>query len=347
VDLLAVMLNLRISLISSLSTKFTLMAGTTTTELSCRRAVALPSFLLFIILKFLLSPHTSSLANTSQSPNHTSVVAMSNNDYSTAPGYIAAPGHVAASNYLAALAAEVTPAYIAAAHAADIKHRDAQIKMDAEVALADAQALAIALPLPSNMHFDKGEAVTLIVGEEKHQMLVHACHISKNSEFFRTALKKEWLEGQTRIITLPVDDPKTVTHYLNFTYSGELPSEPLEAGCKETRVRHVHEHLANLYTLGVRLLDNVVRTAVIKRFLQIHDIAEDFPDQHAVDIIYQGTSDEDPARRLMVHMYLSRAGRDTLKRESDPGFLFDVAQALFYEEAFDEYFDLHPESYEI
>jgi hypothetical protein len=255
----------------------------------------------------------------------------------------------AGSAYLAYLAAHSdahSAARIAAtstAHAAEIKRLDGKNRLEAEAELAT--ALATALPLPSNMHFDKGEAVTLIVGEEKQEMLVHACHISKNSEFFRTALRREWLEGQTRTITLPVDDPKTVTHYLNFTYSGELPSEPLETGCQETRIRCTHENLANLYSLGVRLLDNAVRNAATKRFLQIHEIAEDFPDQHSIDIIYQGTSEEDPARRLMVHMYLSRAGSGTLKREADPGFLFDVAQALFYEEAFDEYFDLQPSYY--
>ena len=42
------------------------------------------------------------------------------------------------------------------------------------------------------MIFDKDEAVTLVVGEEprKYELLVHACRISANSEFFETALKR-------------------------------------------------------------------------------------------------------------------------------------------------------------
>jgi hypothetical protein len=58
------------------------------------------------------------------------------------------------------------------------------------------------------MIFDKDKAVTLVVGEEpgKYELLVHAGRIFANSEFFKTALKREWLEGQTRTINITADD---------------------------------------------------------------------------------------------------------------------------------------------
>jgi hypothetical protein len=37
-------------------------------------------------------------------------------------------------------------------------------------------------------------------------LLVHAGRIFANSEFFKTALKREWLEGQTRTINITADD---------------------------------------------------------------------------------------------------------------------------------------------
>ena len=226
----------------------------------------------------------------------------------------------------AAQSAAYSAAYTAN-YAAEIRRRDAKKRLEEDT------VLTTALPLPSNMHSDKGEAVTLIVGEEKQEMLVNACHISKNSEFFRTALKKEWLEGQTRTITLPVDDPKIVTQYLNFTYSGELPSEPGEEGSPRDwsteRLLRTYKHLADLYTVGVRLLDDAVRNAVNKQILQLHKILEVGPGEDSIDIIYKGTSEGDPARRLMVDIYLSWADRDCLDKEADPAFLFDVAQALF------------------
>lgn len=268
-----------------------------------------------------------SVGTTSQSSNHTSVVAISNNDYFAAPGQIATPGHNAAANYL------VAPNYLAAlatSRVAESERLREQLKQK-DMAVAHA---AVQPPLRNmDMQFGKDEAVTLIVGEEKHEMLVHANHISRNSEFFRAALKKEWLEGQTRIMTLPVDDPKTVTHYLNFTYNGRLPAEPGEEGpiidwATPTLLR-THKYLAELYALGVRLLDDAVRNAVNKQILQIHRIWEIAPGEDSIDIIYKGTSERDPARRLMVDIYLSWANGDCLDKEADPAFLFDVAQELF------------------
>lgn len=68
--------------------------------------------------------------------------------------------------------------------------------------------------------------MTLVVGEEpwKYELLVHASRVSANSEFFKAALKREWLEGQARTINMPTDDWRTMTDYLNFTYSGKLPT---------------------------------------------------------------------------------------------------------------------------
>jgi len=249
---------------------------------------------------------------------------MSNNDYFAGPGYIAASGQTAAPNYLAALAT---------ARAAESDRLREQLKQLKQKERAAAHA-AVEPPFRNmDMQFDKGETVTLIVGVDKHEMLVHANHISRNSEFFRTALKKEWLEGQTRIITLPVDDPKTVTHYLNFTYNGRLPAEPGEEGpiidwATPTLLR-THKHLAELYTLAVRLLDDAVRNAVNKQILQIHRILDIPPGEDSINIIYKGTSEGDPARRLMVDIYLSWASGDCLDKEADPDFLFDVAQVLF------------------
>lgn len=71
---------------------------------------------------------------------------------------------------------------------------------------------AVALPI----NFDKGDSVTLIVGPEKHELLVHANYIVRSSKFFKTALKKEWREGQTRTISLPNDEYEPVTDYMRF-----------------------------------------------------------------------------------------------------------------------------------
>lgn len=70
--------------------------------------------------------------------------------------------------------------------------------------------------------FDKDDSVTLIVGSGKEELLVHANYVARKSPFFKTALKREWREGQTRATELPEDDYETLTDYLHFIYSGNL-----------------------------------------------------------------------------------------------------------------------------
>jgi hypothetical protein len=191
---------------------------------------------------------------------------------------------------------------------------------------AKAAAVTDAPPQPYIMDFSKGEAVTIVVGEEKHEMLVHANCISSNSEFFKTALKKEWLEGQTRTITLPVDDPKTLRHYLYFTYSGKLPTTHIAVPIARELVRASTVDLARLYILGGRLLDDVVRKAVIEELIRIPQLTKTYPGQLAVSIIYEGTPEGDPARKLLVNTYAVNARSEWVHTGYNPVFLLDLAQ---------------------
>lgn len=51
--------------------------------------------------------------------------------------------------------------------------------------------------------FDKTDLVTLLVGPNEHEIAVYGIFLTRSSEFFKAALKKEWVEGQTRVIKLP------------------------------------------------------------------------------------------------------------------------------------------------
>ena len=184
------------------------------------------------------------------------------------------------------------------------------------------------------MNFDKSEAVTLIVGSsEKDELLVHANETSKNSAFFRAALNPEWLEGQTRTIKLPVEEEWNVTHYLGFTYSGKLPTASIENAMLAPN-HHNAEYLipSKLYTLGKRLMVDVVQVAVIRELIRLHGIFDGaVSSQETINIIYQGTVDGDPARILLVDMYVKWATSDclALATEADPSFLWDLAHSHF------------------
>jgi hypothetical protein len=198
-------------------------------------------------------------------------------------------------------------------------------------------------PATPALHFDKGDSVTLIVGPEKQELLVHANYIARNSAFFKTALKKEWREGQTRTISMPTEDYETLTTYLRFVYGFQLPSEfdvnqvsalqdPTADQLEQVQAAYVS--FAKLYILGCRLMDNKFKEAVIAKIFDLfHGCSSrqrgdsDFnPGPEPVDLIYGETLELDPARRLLVDMHMKYP--QDLNSQYDAGFLLDLAQGF-------------------
>jgi hypothetical protein len=191
-------------------------------------------------------------------------------------------------------------------------------------------------------HFDKGDAVTLLVGPEKRELLAHADYIAFSSDFVKAALKKEWLEGQTRTVPLPVESYEDMTTYLRYIYSSQLPcqldvhklSQQPTADDNET-IQNAYTTLAEFYILGHRLMDDAVRNAAVTEihymfvrcFHRLFSGSLYTPGPPSIDIIYNGTLEGDPARRLMIDIHI-KCPRDLNQfSEFDPAFLFDLAQA--------------------
>ena len=65
-------------------------------------------------------------------------------------------------------------------------------------------------------------------------MIVHTSYLAQTSEFFASALKKEWAEGQTRIIDLDEETPGIMAHYLDWVYTTELPTKQCRSSDTES-----------------------------------------------------------------------------------------------------------------
>lgn len=181
--------------------------------------------------------------------------------------------------------------------------------------------------------FDKTDLVTLLVGPNEHEIAVHEDFITRSSEFFKAAMKKEWVEGQTRVIRLPEESClETLRCYLSFVYEQKLPTQSLAVG-SEGFVNKPWGTLARLYILGERLLDTEIQHAVIKEMLRLCYLKDNkgsrwFPARETVTKIYDGTPAGSPARRLMVDLHVSHANGNWLKFDDHPEFLADLSKAL-------------------
>lgn len=66
------------------------------------------------------------------------------------------------------------------------------------------------------------DLVTLLVGPEQQKMIVDGTSLARDSGFFKAALKKEWIEGQTRTMILSEECPEVIAQQISYTTSGKL-----------------------------------------------------------------------------------------------------------------------------
>lgn len=191
------------------------------------------------------------------------------------------------------------------------------------------------LPGSVDYHFDNGDFVTLVVGPEKHELLSHANFIARESVFFKTALKKEWREGQTRTIYLPDDEHETVTHYLRFLYGKTLPTADFDDEVDlHPEVDALFVTLVKLYLFANRVMRVKLKHELIT---EMHRICCDchyksggscYPNYRSINILWEGTSEDDPARDVVIDFYIFKGGKDRLSSMHDPDFLLALSQEL-------------------
>jgi hypothetical protein len=181
------------------------------------------------------------------------------------------------------------------------------------------------------LSLNEGELITLIVGPDEKKLVVHESCITRGSDFFKAAMKKEWIEGQTRIIKLPEETClETWTHYLNFTYLGKLPTEEMNQTMQDSDEFDV---LGKIHVLGERMLDKVVQNAVVREFVRVYELKDAdghcwLPGIRTVTMVYEGTSAGSQMRKLLVDMRIS-SGTCSHSLSTSHEFLVDFSQALF------------------
>lgn len=134
--------------------------------------------------------------------------------------------------------------------------------------------------MPPDNRYTPDDLVTLLVGPEEQKFVVYGHLIVMSSEFFKAALKKEWIEGQTRTVKLPEESPKTMACYLDFVYGKGLLSDAFDSysslvSTDELTDRNVYEEIVDLYLLGERNLDDRTRNAVLRELTRFFSFRND------------------------------------------------------------------------
>ncbi|KAF2827442.1 hypothetical protein CC86DRAFT_264582, partial [Ophiobolus disseminans] len=136
--------------------------------------------------------------------------------------------------------------------------------------------------------------ICVIVGSEVkiQEFLVHEGLICGRSDFFKNAPKEPWVEANERKVMLAEEDPDIFALYLELLYTS----------FDECIV------LSKLYVLAEMLMDdntkNLVLSAMVAKSNEVYtDGKLWYPGVNCAKIIYEGTREGSPARRLLVEFY--------------------------------------------
>jgi hypothetical protein len=191
---------------------------------------------------------------------------------------------------------------------------------------------------PQPRAFQPAKIVTLLVGPDEQAMVVHGDCLSRDSAFFKAALKKEW--GDKRSIKLPDETPLIMGYYIEHMNGFELPTHTFTTGPSiRDPEQPAYELLANLYVLGERMLDPKYQNKIMHEFFRLVHFESSSNIQtdgtswlgaKAVNIIYQGTTTGCPARRMLVNFAANKGHFNHLggTLALDPGYLLNFGGAM-------------------
>lgn len=166
-------------------------------------------------------------------------------------------------------------------------------------------------------------------GEDSNKAFdVHEELLKKHSEFFRSALKKEWREGHSQSIALDdeADDPEIFAIFYHFLYTGQIFSSK-SGDSEDTNWDEEWDRLADAFLLGDKLLStsfkDAVTDAIIAKLAASDRCRNDIHRQ-----LYSASSKASGVRRLCVNIavkHLSSASfKEKCAEDGVPEFFCDV-----------------------
>ncbi|KAF2501382.1 hypothetical protein BU16DRAFT_435848, partial [Lophium mytilinum] len=134
---------------------------------------------------------------------------------------------------------------------------------------------------------------------------VHEELICAHSPFFKNAMKPEWAEMRSdpRAVHMPDDDAEAFELYMQWLYVKHLPIRDDESPDKEYLL------LAKAFVLGEEVLDDGFKQFLIDAIIARSKVRVGkgkktyFPEAKVISVVYQGTPDGSPIRRLFVDFW--------------------------------------------
>ncbi|KAK7541428.1 hypothetical protein IWX49DRAFT_323328 [Phyllosticta citricarpa] len=150
-------------------------------------------------------------------------------------------------------------------------------------------------------------------GNNKQTFYVHEPLLKMHSPFFRACLSRNWAEGNKHSIELPEDDPKVVTLFLRFLYTGQLHiiehdtllwSKTTDGSFHRPDI--AGDFLMHSYIFADKYLADPFRNACILALIERFESSPEYAlalRQNA-DLLYTNLSPASPLRRLYLDVWV-------------------------------------------
>ncbi|KAK7528362.1 uncharacterized protein IWZ02DRAFT_428975 [Phyllosticta citriasiana] len=167
--------------------------------------------------------------------------------------------------------------------------------------------------LTSNSIDQKVVPVTVGTGNNKQTFYVHEPLLKMHSPFFRACLSRNWAEGNKHSIELPEDDPKVVTLFLRFLYTGQIHiiehdtllwSKTTDGSFHRPDI--AGDLLMHSYIFADKYLADPFRNACILALIERFESSPEYAlalRQNA-DLLYTNLSPASPLRRLYLDVWV-------------------------------------------
>lgn len=148
--------------------------------------------------------------------------------------------------------------------------------------------------------YDYNEIITVLVGENEQQFIVHKNTICDKSKFFEAACSSgRWKEGKEKLVRLPEVDPEAFRVYVHWVYTGKVSPEVewghADLNCAEKQVTYTEA-----YIIGDVLDDNDLRKHVIDTMIEKTSAWADLLPCTSLRRIWEATPTASPLRILAL-----------------------------------------------
>lgn len=150
--------------------------------------------------------------------------------------------------------------------------------------------------------------VTVHVGEQRHQFLIHKELLCHHSSFFRATFQGSFIEASSGNVELPDDDVEVFKIFESWLYTGSV-------GLMSNVAGHQPSKLVKLYILADKIEIPAIQKETLETLRERAVRNLDLCDPDTIHLAFENTPPGSPLRRLLVDVFAYNANPESWQED--------------------------------